>query len=227
MRLTFPNSHTSAGAAAPGSRAAKFICAGGRLELRADGCGRRSSASRASGKPRAASSNRRRSSQSLRSDRSVRTGSGHRGARDLHLGAGGEARIFVNFSQREHRKPDGPQAEAADSGSCRELIMCNPGHCADAHAPRRPVRACRHRSADRGSRRQPRQIDAVGGKNLLRQPTRSAAAVLPDILENIRHLQTLRERNGQALQFCAIPGDSAAEYSQNSSVSISPTTPAT
>ena len=45
-----------------------------------------------------------------------------------------------------------------------------------------------------------RKIDAMPGKNLLRQPTGAAAAVLPDILEDIRHLQALRKRGGQSAQ---------------------------
>src|ERR1019366_4760069 len=42
-----------------------------------------------------------------------KTRHGHRGPRDLHLRAGGEARIPVDLAQRQNREEDGPQAEAA------------------------------------------------------------------------------------------------------------------
>ena len=61
--------------------------------------------------------------------------------------------LCCDLAQRQHGKTDRPQAEAANAGlSCRESTMCNPGHCADAHERRRPVRRCRRRSADHRSR---------------------------------------------------------------------------
>src|SRR5260370_19853908 len=49
-------------------------------------------------------------------------------------------------------------------------------------------------------RRQLREVDAMPGKNLLRQPAGSALAVLPDVLQYVRHLQPLCEGCGEILQ---------------------------
>src|ERR1700679_2186454 len=51
-----------------------------------------------------------------------------------------------------------------------------------------------------------RKIDAVPRKDVLRQPTGAAAAVLPDVLEDIRHLQTLRKRGSERAQTVAAAG---------------------
>src|SRR5205814_803501 len=45
--------------------------------------------------------------------------------------------------------------------------------------------------------RELRQHDAVAGKGLLRKPAGAAAAVLPEILQDVGHLQPLRERHGE------------------------------
>ncbi len=47
---------------------------------------------------------------------------------------------------------------------------------------------------------QMRQINAVAGEDLLRQPARAAAAILPDILEDVGHLQALRKGWREARQ---------------------------
>src|SRR6266853_4279520 len=53
-------------------------------------------------------------------------------------------------------------------------------------------------------RRQLRELDTVPGEELLRQPAGSAAAVLPDVLQDVRHLQPLREGYGETMQ-CRAP----------------------
>ena len=45
--------------------------------------------------------------------------------------------------------------------------------------------------------RELRQHDTVAGKGLLRKPAGAAAAILPEILEDVGHLQPLRERHGE------------------------------
>src|SRR4029077_2162756 len=52
--------------------------------------------------------------------------------------------------------------------------------------------------------RQLRQLDAVPGEELLRQPAGPAAPVLPDVLQDVRHLQPLCERYGETVQ-CRAP----------------------
>src|SRR6267143_5299742 len=49
-------------------------------------------------------------------------------------------------------------------------------------------------------RRQLREVDAMQGKDLLRQPAGSALAVLPDVLQYVRHLQPLCEGCGEIMQ---------------------------
>src|SRR5665213_1243007 len=62
--------------------------------------------------------------------------------------------------------------------------------------------------------RELRQVDAVARKHLLWQPARSTTAILPYILKDIRHLQTLRERHSELIQCRAVlrdPSGVAAE----------------
>src|SRR5260370_32713089 len=53
-------------------------------------------------------------------------------------------------------------------------------------------------------RGQLREVDAVPGEELLRQPAGPAAAVLPDVLQDVRHLQPLCEGYGETMQ-CRAP----------------------
>src|SRR5271168_3607550 len=112
-------------------------------------------------------------------------GYGDRPARHLHLGAGCEARIVFNLTQREHRDPDGPQTETAYAGllgwnqqcvlECvAQMRMGDTDELAQAGAEARVM----------GRARQVAEIDAVTSENLLRQPTGAAAAILPHILED-------------------------------------------
>ena len=52
--------------------------------------------------------------------------------------------------------------------------------------------------------RQLRELDAVPVKDLVRQPAGPAAAVLPDVLQDVRHLQPLCEGYGETVQ-CRAP----------------------
>src|SRR5260370_30707382 len=51
------------------------------------------------------------------------------------------------------------------------------------------------------------QIDSMPGEHILRQPARAAAAVLPHVLENVRHLKSLRKGRGDGAQRGAVTGD--------------------
>ena len=47
----------------------------------------------------------------------------------------------------------------------------------------------------------------MAGEHFLRQPAGPAAAILPDILQDVGHLQALREGHGQLVQRAALAGD--------------------
>src|ERR1700688_882986 len=51
------------------------------------------------------------------------------------------------------------------------------------------------------------EIDSMTREHILRQPARAAAAVLPNVLENIRHLKSLRKGRGDGGQRGAVAGD--------------------
>ena len=76
--------------------------------------------------------------------------------------------------------------------------MCNPSAlrrcaCATPISSRMPA----SNPGSRGSGDSARQVDLVRREDLLRQPAGAAASVLPHILQDIGHLQTLRERHGE------------------------------
>src|SRR5271156_957835 len=55
--------------------------------------------------------------------------------------------------------------------------------------------------------RQLGEIDPVTRKYFLRQPAGAAAAILPHVLENVRHLQPLRKRGRDGGQGGTVPGN--------------------
>jgi len=165
------------------------------------GYGRRISPSSATGSPRAARANSL-PQQPIVATGEIRQQAGHgdRPARDFHLDTCRKLRISMDLLQSQHRKPDGPQAKAADPASFAGSAMCIPARAqmsvgyADelAHAGREAgIGRCG---------RQLRQVHAVRRENLLGQPASAMAAVLPHVLQDVGHLQPLRERHGQALQ---------------------------
>src|SRR5450631_1013218 len=58
-----------------------------------------------------------------------------------------------------------------------------------------------------GFARHQSEVDSVTAEHFLRQPARAAAAVLPYIFENIRHLKPLREGRGDGGQRRAVTAD--------------------
>ena len=158
---------------------------------------------RASGKPRAAYRNSSRSTRSLRPAAFVNRRVMATAVRfTLTWAPAVNRRIALDFAQRQNGQPDRPQAEAPYAAlTCRVSSRCTPAHCEDAHAPHRSARESRRRSADRRVRSTTvGEIDSVPREHLLGQPARAAAVVFPDILQDVGHLQALREGGGQGGQ---------------------------
>ena len=110
--------------------------------------------------------------------------------------------------QSQHGKPDSPQAEAANS----RLVAGN------QQSERKRIAQVRMRHADQFAHRgvkagirlagaQRLQLEAVAGEHVLREPARSAAAILPDILQDVGHLQALSEGHVQLVQGAAALAD--------------------
>src|ERR1700733_9864055 len=129
-------------------------------------------------------------------------------ARYLDFYATRVARMTNNLAQGKHRKANGPQTEAADAPLAARYQQC----------VRQRVAQVRVGNTDEllhagGEARivalggQLLDVEAVAGKELLWQPTSAAAAVLPDVLQNIRHLQSLRKGCRKFMHGLAVTGD--------------------
>src|SRR6185436_20056879 len=138
-----------------------------------------------------------------------------RAARHFDLAAGAERRVAMDLAQREHGEADRPQAKAADS----RLALRNQARVLERIAQMRVTDADQlvQAVAERGlrvPRLEPFEIHRAARENGARQPARARLTVVPDVLQDVRHLQTLTERYGQAQHDFAFRGDFGAMQSE-------------
>src|SRR5690606_23726501 len=127
-------------------------------------------------------------------------------ARDFDLGARAEVRVAMNLTQRQHREADGPQAEAADA----DLALRDQARVLERVAQMRVRDAEQMIQAFAETARQmpvlePLEAEAVLTEDRARQPARVRASIVPDILQDVRHLQALPERDRKPHEPLAMP----------------------
>ncbi len=132
----------------------------------------------------------------------------------------------MQLAQRQHREPDRPETETPNAllafrNHARVLERVTQMRVRDADQPLEPF-------AKRVALVQilePREIEVLR-EDRARQPARVRLTIVPDVFQDVRHLQSLAERHRELSIFSRC-GASSGQCRQNSSVHISPTTPAT
>ena len=131
-------------------------------------------------------------------------------ARDLDFVPGGEAAVAVDVAQGQHRHAQRPQAEAPDPGLIagqqqRVLQRIAQVHAGDADQV--PQGLLEFPAVAQGGGAV--QGHAVALQHRLRQPAHVALLVVPDVLEDVGHLQALAERDRQLHQLVVVFIDGA------------------
>ena len=139
---------------------------------------------------------------SARSERASRIGDDHgrmhAAPGDPHLPGIGECRVLVDTAKREHGHPECPQAEPADTrfaggNEQREAQRIREVQTGDCHQ----MQQTRDELGSGSTGGKCPQVESDRTKDILRQPACAPAMVVPYVLENVRHLQSLSEGDRQ------------------------------
>src|SRR5690606_25086150 len=104
----------------------------------------------------------------------------------------------MDLAQRQHRQPDRPQTEAPNPG----LALRDQARVLERIAQvrvRDPEQMIKAFLEARRKMRvlEPLEAEIAAAENRARQPAGLRAAIVPDILQDIGHLQSLTERDGE------------------------------